>query len=329
MRKQNEFKEILDRLAYRYPFLLAEKELSRDFPQTTFILKQNKVLKRVDNERYVICPGADQACLREVFVRAGKKQLYVNCECNENESVFKVDDNELLRHEFDVDGFLEWLGQKIGLKGGVKQEVDGLVWFLGQKGYGDFPFSFYFLRSNSEKTLTETSNTLGNGNNVLIWIGEKSPFKNLSGNVLSIFDIVELSKTGFAIKPGALKKFEPAKLVAKSKDLSLDKNIVVHVDQNGRYKLLFGRKRDNTFQSEDNLAPSAYKIILRLHDARDRAEYAWNLGKFEQEGLVKNKRTALTRITEVNELCHKRGVKKIFDQFTGKTWGLNKNLDQI
>lgn len=326
MKEQNQFKDFIGSLVNIYPFRLTEKELSKDFKLVFPLINRAGFLKRIENNNYVICPGADAACLREAYL-GPKDRFYVNCECNESESLFKVDISEFLRYEFDFTVFLEWLSGKIGLEVEVKQEVDDLVWFLGQKGYGDSPFCFYFVRSNSEKVITETSNTLGKGNRVVIWLGEKSPFKNITSNVLSVFEILELNKGGFTIRPGSLKKFEPAKLVAKSKDLVLDKNIVVHVDQNGRYKLLFGRKRDNTFEVEDNITPLAYKIILRLYDASNRSEHAWSLEKFEQVDLVRNKRTASREIKKVNDLCFKRGVKKIFEQFVGKAWGLNKGLD--
>ena len=66
MKKQNEFQQIINRLACRYPFLLTEKEIAGNFPQAAPVLKKSKVLKRTDNEKFVLCPGADQACLREV-----------------------------------------------------------------------------------------------------------------------------------------------------------------------------------------------------------------------------------------------------------------------
>jgi hypothetical protein len=328
LKEQNQFKDFIGSLVNNYPFRLTEKELSKDFKLVFPLINRAGFLKRIENNNYVICPGADAACLREAYL-GPKDRFYVNCECNESESLFKVDISEFLRYEFDFTVFLEWLSGKIGLEVEVKQEVDDLVWFLGQKGYGDSPFYFYFVRSKSEKVITETSNTQGKGNRVVIWLGEKSPFKNIPSNVMSVFEILELNKGGFAIRPGSLKKFEPAKLVAKSKDLVLDKNIVVHVDQNGKYALMFGRKKDGTYEVSKKLPPLAYKIILRLYDARNRADFAWSLSKFEQEGVVEYKRTALREIKKVNDLCRKYGFKKIFGQFVGKAWGLNKDLDQI
>jgi len=60
---------------------------------------------------------------------------------------------------------------------------------------------------------------------------------------------------------------------------------------------------------------------------RNKKESAFTLGNFVERSLVKNKRTASTRIQEINSFCDEMEAKPIFHKFPGNKWGLNPLFD--
>jgi len=282
-------------------------------------------LKKADHITEVECSGTAMACLKTVTPHEGK--LYINCDCEEGVGLIEITKAHVDRSEVDLKFILDWMAQELNLSGGVTPVQNGESWFLGKRKGNESSAHFYFLRSDSHDQVTKFNDHVHKENPIILWLGQPPHTGIFPKNIISLGDALDARREVLFLNRKLLSKVpRNAQHALGGKAIILDQNIAMQIVGDVPY-LLFERE-GNVFLRQKRIRPQAFEIIRFLHAMQRKKENAFKLGDFVERGFVGEKRTASSRIREINDFCAEMDTKPIFHKFPGDKWGLNPNLDE-
>ena len=303
---------------------MSESEFEQDFSHLLPALNQQHFLQKSEPSLEAICPALPNNCL--VTAQRSNGRYYVHCECSDEVGLVPIDPKDLLCFRFDLSAFLKWVASSALVDGDIREVESGTLWYLGEKTLRGETTKVYFSRISNTKELERLQDELQKGEKppIIFWLGETPLVGYLPPNIISLPEIISVSKKGFLLSRNQIESVFKKTIATKGGDLVLDKNISIQ-KEGGKYHLL-AQKEKNVFKHKKNIRPQAQNIIQFLHRMRNNDPHAFTLQDLADRLSITNKRTVSTRIAEINDVCDKLNVKRIFHKHANDKWGLNPDL---
>jgi hypothetical protein len=315
---------LLSLLAASHPLLLSEKALEDDFPALYEALRKSNFLKQAEPSKEAECPATPNGSYHIVFPHNGK--LAVNCDCQEGVGIAEVDRKTVIRWEVSLASLLGWIADELKLTKDFQPSDGGAIWLVGTKEQGGQTFHFYFLRTDKIAHATDMLGRLQKPNPIAFWLGDTPHTGYVPANLISLAEELTLKKSALSFNPAAIKKMFPKGQHTKTGDIELDTHIVLRQESEEIHYLLLVQE-EKRYQHKERIRPQASRMIRLVYDLRTYKDNTHSLDDFVVRDMVKEKRTASTRIKEINTLCSDYEVKPIFHKFHDDKWGLNPDLD--